>query len=156
MSFRIYWFGAEQLTSRFPNNWWPRWKRYICVSRPQWIKCHSEYLYRKTIIFLLKVTTRVHRVTEHRTAVLVTSVPMLTWHDHRPNKYRNHKFDGKYLTLPLCHGYQLVCRYPCIISSSACKLLIRVWGIIVFEIVCNQVEHLVYSSVCEEFVPSGD
>ena len=30
------WFGAEQGTSHYLNQWWHWWMMHICVTRPQW------------------------------------------------------------------------------------------------------------------------
>ena len=34
----IWWLGADQATSHYLNQWWPRLPRHICVAQPQWVK----------------------------------------------------------------------------------------------------------------------
>ena len=32
------WLGADQASSHYVNQWWPRLSAHICVTRPQWVK----------------------------------------------------------------------------------------------------------------------
>ena len=35
--------GADQATSHYQNQWWPRLPTHVCVTGPQWVKCHSIF-----------------------------------------------------------------------------------------------------------------
>ena len=37
-----WWLGADQATSHYLNQWYPRLPTHICVTRPQWVKSIND------------------------------------------------------------------------------------------------------------------